>query len=398
MSQPLSQTKPARAPAAADTTKIEWTAITDAQGVAVPGYTFNPWEGCAKVSAGCANCYAEGQHNLYYSALKSEGQPGTCWGVNAPRLARTEVYWKAPLRWNKLAAEAQAAGREVNRRRVFCASMADVFEDQPEASRAHAGTSGRVPTGKGTDREVRFVDIDHVRVRLLRLIYDTPHLDWLLLTKRPENIVPALKRAMLHIAPCPYPFLQWVVNWIEGTPPVNVWLGTSVEHQMAAEERIPRLLEAPAVQYFLSCEPLLGPLDLPLKYCVGCHGFTRTIEVNNGKDWGCAGCKTYKGSYRGRAFQPSSVRGIGWVIVGGESGPRARLQNPEWVRGIQAQCKEAGVPFLFKQMGLLWGKAEGASDKHGGKLEEIPAEFRVRESPPSIRGSGEGIDPPKRTK
>ena len=375
-------------------TKISWTSILDTAGNEVSGSTFSPWEGCAKVSAGCANCYAEGQHNLYYSALKGEDRPGTCWGVNAPRLARTEAYWRAPLRWDRQAAEAQKAGLEVNRRRVFCASMADVFEDQPEASRAHAGTTGRVPTGNGGAREVRFVDIAPLRLRLLRLIYDTPHLDWLLLTKRPGNIVPELTLALHEAqnsgrgdiaAGQTYTFRRWLREWVANdNPPVNVWLGTSVEHQMAAEERIHLLLQAPAVQYFLSCEPLLGPLDLPLKYCCGCHGFTPTVEVNNGKDWGCAHCKTYKGSYKGRAFQPSSVRGIGWVIVGGESGPRARLQEAEWVRAVQAQCKEAGVPFLFKQMGSVWTKAVGGSDKHGGKLEEIPAEFHVRQSPPSV--------------
>lgn len=388
---------PAKPAAATDTTKIEWTSITAVDGTSIPGWTFSPWEGCAKVSAGCANCYAEGQHNLYYAALKGDGQPGTCWGVNAPRLARAEAYWKAPLRWNARARAAQQAGLEVNRRRVFCASMADVFEDQPAASRAHAGTSGRVPTGNGATREVQFVDIAALRLRLLRLIFDTPHLDWLLLTKRPQNIVPALEAAHNALAEIPLreqtehddALQTWLYRWLHGiAPPVNVWLGTSVEHQAAADERISALLQAPAALYFLSCEPLLGTVELPLKYCCGCHGFTATIEVNNGKDWGCARCKTYKGSYKGRAFQPSSVRGIGWVIVGGESGPKSRLQDPEWVRSIQAQCKEAGVPFLFKQMGLVWTKAVGGSDKHGGKLEEIPAEFHVRQSPASQQAAG----------
>lgn len=373
-------------------TKISWTSILDTAGNEVAGSTFSPWEGCAKVSAGCANCYAEGQHSLYYAALKGEGQPGTCWGVNAPRLARSEAYWGAPLRWNRQAAEAQAAGREVNRRRVFCASMADVFEGQTEASRAHAGTSGTVPTGNGKSRAVRFVDIAPLRLRLLRLIHATPHLDWLLLTKRPGNIVPALEAAHNALAEIPLSQLTehddalqtWLYRWLHGiAPPVNVWLGTSVEHQMAAEERIPLLLQAPAAEYFLSCEPLLGPVDLPLKYCCGCHGFTPTIEVNNGKDWGCARCRTYKGSYKGRAFQPSSVKGIGWVIVGGESGPRARAQEADWVRAIQAQCQQAGVPFLFKQLGSVWAKAVGGSDKHGGKLADIPTEFHVRQSPAS---------------
>ena len=93
------------------TTSIEWCHAT-----------FNPWEGCAKISAGCRNCYAEGQHRHRLSALGSPGGPGTCWGIGAPRMARSESYWKQPLRWDK-----EAAGLGI-RRRVFCASMADVFE------------------------------------------------------------------------------------------------------------------------------------------------------------------------------------------------------------------------------------------------------------------------------
>lgn len=373
---------------AQDTTKIEWTAIKAVDGRSVPGWTFNPWEGCAKVSAGCKKCYAETQHNLYYSSLKREGQPGTCWGIHAPRLARVEPYWRAPLRWNKLAAAAQATGLEVDRRRVFCASMADVFEVQSELSRAYVGETGQVPTGKDTFRTVQFVDILPTRLRLLRLIHDTPHLDWLLLTKRPENIMPALKVALATLEENEdnlfTDFHDWLARWVLlKQPPLNVWLGTSVEHQAAADERIQHLLAVPAARYFLSCEPLLGPVELPLKFCVSCARYTNTIEVNSGKDWGCARCKTYKGSYKGRAWAPESKHGIDWVVVGGESGHDTTAMRPEWVRSIQEQCKEAEVAFFFKQMGSSWAKELGCGDKHGGHLDDIPAEFRVRQSPAS---------------
>lgn len=378
-------------------TKINWTSILDTAGNEISGSTFSPWEGCAKVSAGCANCYAEGQHNLYFSALKGEGQPGTCWGVSAPRLARAEAYWKAPLRWNALAQAAQTAGLETSRRRVFCASMADVFEDQPAASRAHAGTFGTVPTGNGSTRRVRFVDIAAERLRLLRLIYETPALDWLLLTKRPGNIVPALEAAhntlagiaLRDLTEADDALMGWLYRWLHGIQaPVNVWLGTSVEHQQAADERVTALLDAPAALHFLSCEPLLGPVDLtalprpydahPDSYPVG------RFDALDGRWHPIDG------------FEPGYVRSrINWVIVGGESGPRARLQEADWVRSLQDQCRQAGVPFLFKQMGTVWSKNLNGTDKHGAKLDEIPAEFQVRESPSSRQRENERAQPKK---
>ena len=377
-------------------TTISWTAIQNVSGEFVSGNTFSPWEGCAKVSAGCANCYAEGQHNLYFSALKGEGQPGPCWGVSAPRLARAEAYWKAPLRWNALAGAAQAAGLETSRRRVFCASMADVFEDQPAASRAHAGTFGTVPTGNGSTRRVRFVDIAAERLRLLRLIYDTPHLDWLLLTKRPGNIVPALTQALHEAlnsgqgekaAGRPFTFRRWLSEWVaKGNPPVNVWLGTSVEHQQAADERVTALLDAPAALHFLSCEPLLGPVDLTAipRLCDAHQPVQGRFDALSGR-W-----------HLPDGFIPGYVRArINWVIVGGESGPRARLQEADWVRSLQDQCRQAGVPFLFKQMGAVWARAVNGTDKHGAKLDEIPAEFQVRESPSSRQREKERAQPEK---
>lgn len=163
-----------------ENSKIEWTT-----------HTFNPWWGCVKVSAGCEHCYAE-------TFSKRTGH--SIWGPakTTSRRLFTDKHWAEPLKWNETA---QQAGE---RHRVFCASMADVFEDHPQVIDA--------------------------RQRLFELIDRTPYLDWLLLTKRPENI-----RRL------------WPFGWYDDqyTWP-NIWLGTSVENQIAADTRIPHLLGIPA--------------------------------------------------------------------------------------------------------------------------------------------------------
>ena len=220
-------------------TKIEWA-----------HHTFNPWSGCEKVSAGCANCYA--------AALPPGMRRGAEWGKDRPRVVASESYWRQPLTWNRAAAKAG------ERHRVFCASTADVFEANEE--------------------------LDDDRARLFFLIKVTPHLDWLLLTKRPEYAVEWWRR-------------QTGQAW-----PANAWIGTSVEDQRAADARIPYLLGLPARVRFLSMEPLLG------------------------------------------AVAPD-LTGISWVIVGGESGRHARPMHPEWARSLRDQCTAAGVAFFFKQWG-----------------------------------------------
>ena len=338
---------------------IEWTT-----------HTFNPWHGCAKVSPGCKNCYAESQHNFHYSSLKA--QQGTCWGVGSPRLATSADNWKKPLKWNR---EAQAAGV---RPRVFCASMADVFEEQSELSRSFTGQTAQVPSGPGKTRTVMFVDIAAERLKLLRLIYDTPHLDWLLLTKRPEHIVPALCAAVDMVEAAEdenaiSPFLLWLTGWaVFDKAPANVWLGTSVENQEQADARIPHLLAAPAAVRFLSCEPLLGPLELfenrALYACQSCGELVGEGEQNN---QACPHCG-------GTALDPVGVceedyDGINWVIVGGESGHGARPMHPLWAESLRDQCQRAGVAFHFKQWGE-WAPVDQphtqSSPEHLAKNEE----------------------------
>lgn len=258
-----------------ENSKIEWT-----------HHTFNPWRGCTKVSDGCKHCYAE---------TLSSRNPATLgvWGVQGQRAIAAESYWRQPIKWNR---DAEAAGE---RRRVFCASLADVFEG-PETMPAEA-----------------WPKIKRARVRLIELIYDTPYLDWLLLTKRPEGIIDRLHEVVRE---ADEPVDLSVSLWLDGEPPPNVWLGTSVENQKAADERIAHLLGVPAAVRFLSCEPLLGPIDL----------------------WRAFGTEGARQTY---------IEQIDWVIVGGESGTNARPMHPDWARSLRDQCQSAGIPFFFKQWG-----------------------------------------------
>ena len=233
----------------AENSKIEWT-----------DHTFNPWIGCTKVSDGCRFCYAENLMDTRYGRAN--------WGKGKPRVQTSPANWKKPLAWNR------QAERDGRRYRVFCASLADVFDFEVD---------------------------DAWRDRLFSLIEATPNLDWLLLTKRPEN---AKRYLAQRYGGDPF---------VRGGIPENIWIGTSVEDQKAAASRIPILLEIPAVVRFLSMEPLLGSVDL--------------------------------GPYlEGEAR-------LDWVIVGGESGQHARPSHPEWFLSLRDQCVAAGVAFHFKQWG-----------------------------------------------
>lgn len=269
---------------------IEWTT-----------HTFNPWRGCTKVSAGCQHCYAD---------TLSKRNPLTLgvWGPNGTRVVASEAAWKEPLKWDRAA---KAAGE---RHRVFCASLADVFEDWtgPMVDAAGRALHFARPGAWGVDdRGAGPCSMTNVRHRLFGVIRDTPHLDWLLLTKRPENIDGLSQVALARPLP------------------PNVWIGTSVEDQSTADDRIPHLLTVPAAVRFLSCEPLLGPVKL------GDHLLPRLGDM--------------KGAFR-PDHQPRSCR-IDWAIVGGESGPGARPCRVGWVRSLVGQCRAAAVPCFVKQLG-----------------------------------------------
>lgn len=266
-----------------DTTGIEWT-----------DHTFNPWWGCVRVSPACEHCYAE----------TFAARFGVQWGVKAERKPASEKVWAAPLRWNRAAEKAGV------RARVFCASMADVFEDRR--------------------------DLDAARERLFALIEATPWLDWQLLTKRPE--------AVMRLVP---------ERW-KRLPP-NVWIGTTVEDQRRANERIPHLLQIPADVRFLSCEPLLGPVNLHSALYIGDEG--------------------------GYEYAGSPRQMIDWVIVGGESGPGARPMRSSWARSIRDQCAQVGVGGFWRTPALFfkqWGDWAPRTRDDGGEFDTLAAHNRDR--------------------
>lgn len=316
----------------AENSKIEWT-----------HHTFNPWRGCTKVSDGCTNCYAEKMSGRNPNVLG-------VWGKYGTRVVASESMWKQPLKWDFAAMYAKP------RHRVFCASLADVFEAE-DTLPSHS-----------------IEPILNARLRLLELIFKTPNLDWLLLTKRPENIRKALLGAVAGNWADPGDVTDRVHAWMAGERiPHNVWIGTSVEDQKTADERIPHLLKIPAKVRFISMEPLLGPVDL------------RNVEPSSGQ-WLDAVT-----GLRGGDHSLADCNSIDWAIVGGESGGKARPFDISWARSILDQCKAASVPVFLKQLGAKVlgrecehgrdGKPCSFEDRKGGDWNEWPDDLRVRELP-----------------
>lgn len=275
-------------------------------GISWARSTFNPWWGCTRWSAGCNACYAETLDHRW---------GGDHWGKGATRRVASDAYWRGPIRWNAAAAKEQdaalRAGKAPSPWRVFCASMCDVFDAE-------------VP--------------QEWRDRLWALIAATPHLTWMLLTKRPENV-----RAMLP------------AGWLQ-TPRDNVWIGCTVEDQAAADKRLASFREIPAVVRFVSYEPALGPV-----------GWTPWLGFAS------------------------------WLIVGGESGPKARPFQIQWARDTVRTCRDAGIAPFVKQMGsrpMIGGEARVYFTGKGDDPTEWPAYIRVQEFPDTPRASPlPAIDP-----
>lgn len=299
----------------------------DATTILVPGYTFNPWIGCTKVDELCANCYAKDLDDRRFSKTLGRGSkesPVSHWGPGAPRHRTSEANWKEVRKWNEI------AGRLGIRQRVFCASLADWLDDDG------------VPIEWLAD--------------LLTLIHECQNLDWLLLTKRPQNWRSRVSAAS-DVIMARGGEDRWLFDWcVFGKAPPNVWIGTSVGHQKSADARIPELLKIPALVRFLSCEPMLGPVDLMLdgecsswtcRQC-GSKNVDTEVEVGPGdvSTYHCHACN-YVGGGEDAAWKSD----IHWVICGGESGDKARPMHPDWARSLRDQCAAAGVPFLLKQWG-----------------------------------------------
>jgi protein gp37 len=274
-------------------TKIEWC-----------DHTFNPWEGCQKAGPGCDHCYAETRNARF------AGGTAINWGPGAPRRRTSASNWALPIRWNAQAAAFMA--QHGRRQRVFCASLADVFDNAVAPQ---------------------------WRADLFALIASTPNLDWLLLTKRIGNVQGMLAELAHGNDP--------ELSLLDMMPLPNVWIGATIVNQEEADRDIPKLLAVPARVRFLSMEPLLGPVTLrevhsdmcEIDALTGDHGVLRPL--------------------RGR-----SEAKVHWVICGGESGTGARPMHPDWARGLRDQCKAAGVPFLFKQWGE-WAPGENVELQRG---------------------------------
>jgi protein gp37 len=288
--------------------KIEWT-----------DEVWNPIAGCSKVSAGCKHCYAE----RLAPRLVAMGQEKYVGTVDAQGRWTGKINFDrgsllAPLRWKKP-------------RMVFVNSMSDLFHPA-----------------------VPFEWVDQV----FAVMALCPQHTFQVLTKRPERMAAYMGEYMvgarhLHEAALAIresvlgPLMVLAATTYSAKDPrfrplSNVWLGVSVENQEEADRRIPKLLACPAAVRFLSCEPLLGGVDL--------ERLSVSISATSFVMGGCLG------DTDGTLFSPrgASGRGIDWVICGGESGGKARPMHPDWARGLRDQCVRAGVPFFFKQWGE-WG-------------------------------------------
>ncbi len=313
------------------TTQIEWCTEV-----------WNPVTGCTKVSAGCQNCYAERMSKRLRGRFGYPADDPFRVTLHPDRLDQ-------PLRWRKP-------------RRVFVCSMGDLFhEDVP----------------------------DHYRLLVWGIMAACPDHTFQVLTKRPAamaswlrwlSFTPVKPRALIALA-----LLNDLSEWSESLwmrvpdewPLPNVELGTSVEDQPAAIERLPQLLECPAAVRFVSCEPMLGAADLTRLQLVAPEPPLRPGVWLN--------------ALTGHVIGPDDMlpASLDWVIVGGESGPGARPCDVENIRSIVGQCRDAGVPCFVKQLGSYPRQnAPGRinipmslNDSKGGDPAEWPADLRVREFP-----------------
>ncbi|MGE0025729.1 MAG: DUF5131 family protein [Thermoleophilia bacterium] len=328
------------------TTAIQWT-----------DETWNPVTGCRKVSPGCKHCYAEGVADRFWASQYPPVED--TFSARPRRFTDVQVHpdrLEQPLSWRKP-------------RRVFVNSMSDLFhEDVPD----------------------EFIeDVFGVMARAQRHTFQV-------LTKRPERMRDwfdhRLREGWVHWAPVmdrvPGCERMAAEDW-PGWPLPNVWLGVSVEDQQRADERIPLLLDTPAVCRFLSCEPLLEAVNLRQIELIApeVHGTAPNRVVMPG---------AYLDALTGHVAGPDDVLpAVDWVIVGGESGPQARPMDLAWARSLVEQGHAAGVPVFVKQLGRRPARRIGGTDQHGPELidlprfrdnhggdwDEWPADLRVREFP-----------------
>lgn len=312
-------------------TKIEWTHPPGYQGE-----SWNPVVGCSIVSKGCTNCYA-----MKFANRILDGNP------KSPHYTGTTTVKNGSAIWTGKVARASEKSltspiRATKPRCYFVNSMGDLFAeevpdewiDQVFAVMALAPWHLFLILTKRPDRMRQYINVNCGRIAdVVMSLRRTP--DARRKGQGPSAVVP-----LPHVTPG----RAW---W----PLPNVWLGTSVEDQSSADERIPQLLATPAAKRFISAEPLLGFVDLRNWIGVGKHVGASTYRPVDGFE---------------RCDLTANTGRLHWVIAGGESGPGARPMRPDWARGLRDQCHVAAVPFFFKQM---------------TKKAPIPEEFQIREFP-----------------
>jgi protein gp37 len=336
-------------------------------GISWTDHTFNHVRGCTKISDGCAHCYAAELSKINPKVLGS-------WGPNGTRVVAAESYWRQPLAWDKAARKAGV------RRRVFCASLADVFEKWEGGM---SDVQGRpmllLPTGEWAPQTAdwqppgsRPLRMREARDRLFGLVAATKNLDWLILTKRPERMARYFQRKNHWGAAEAFRDLHYgresgvsLGDGLADWPPDNVWAGASVENQATADERIPHLYQIPAAVRFLSMEPLLGP-----------------VELANVSGWG---------KHTAKFWGTSISDYLHWVIVGGESGDHARPFDLAWARSVRDRCKAAGVACFVKQVGSRpfdsFDRSRATDQRlylkagHGDDPSEWPSDLQVQDFP-----------------
>jgi len=337
-------------------TAIEWTHIPGFKGE-----TWNPIVGCSLASPGCTNCYA-----MRVANRRLDGNPKAPQYAGTTKIVNGQPVWSGKIMWHGPALLKPLQWKKP--RAIFVNSMGDLFHES-------------VP--------------DELIHKVFAVATMCQHHKFIILTKRAHRMRQYIENGLFagvtlkginkavhsddftkfkeHRQLWPFTF-QW--------PLPNVWLGVSVEDQKRAEERIPHLLSTPAKVRFLSCEPLIGPVELknwlPVDlyyncFCEHCgrvgssefFDFQLNVEYGDG-DIICPDCN--------KATLANELPGIDWVIAGGESGPGARAPHPEWFKRMQRLCNRAKVPFFFKQ----WGEwQEGSDFKHDEKTKCVLPDGRL---------------------
>jgi len=318
----------------AEKSKISWT-----------DSTLNFWEGCTKVSAGCANCYAEARDKRFTG--------GKLWGKGAPR-RKSKSAVRAALAMNRKPWICDECGKalpatmhegrfetcmhydqsRMHRRRIFSLSLGDWLDDE--------------------------VPIEWL-AEMLDTIQQCGDVTWILCTKRPENFQARFDEcgATYRLHPKYQDLVKWLHDWKTGNPPNNIILLTSVENQEQADKRIPELLKIPAACRGLSLEPLLGPVNLESSLAL----------------------------WKPRAYVLEPRNYIDWLIIGGESGPNARPCNVDWIRSLVQQGNDSVAATFVKQLGAnrenvgLTYTGKFIADKKGGDPAEWPANLQVQQWP-----------------